>query len=126
METDILPFPIGIEYENLEFELEVLPEKIKGYDSYIYVGKKVKNFLNYPTEKLELIFHWDILQAVIIKQIDFNPKQKLLKYFEVIEENEKFSIYQNEEIQLYIIKASNNILYGKPDVISSILPTLLC
>lgn len=129
MKTDILPFPIGIEYSDLEFDLEILPDRIKGYDSYIYVGKEVKNFLNYPTDKIELIFFCDeYLQAVVIFLDKFNGKlnQELLKYFELVEENDDFSTFQNEEIQLYILKGSRAMLYGTPEVASLVYPTLLC
>ncbi|SMC81220.1 hypothetical protein [Moheibacter sediminis] len=129
MKTDILPFPIGMEYENLEFDLEILPDRIKGYDSYIYVGKEVKKFLNHSTDKIELIFYCDeFLQAVVIflDEIDPNLKQELLKYFELVEETDNLSTYQNEEIQLYTLKESRAIVYGNPDVISLVLSTLLC
>lgn len=129
MKTDILPFPIGMEYEDLEFDLEVLPDRIKGYDSYICVGKNIKNFLNYPTDKIELIFYCDeFLQAVVIflDELDISLKQDLLKYFELVEENDDFSTYQNEEIQLYLFKESRAIAYGNPEVASLIYPTLLC
>src|SRR5690606_11814516 len=129
MKTDILPFPIGMVYENLEFDLEVLPDRIKGFDSYIYIGKEVKNFLNYPTDKIELIFYCDeFLQAVVIflDKFDENLNLELLKYFELVEETDNFGTYQNEEIQLYIFKESRSILYGNPEVASLVYPTLLC
>src|SRR5690625_4542079 len=105
MKTDIFLFPIGMEYEDLEFDLEVLPDRIKGYDSYIYVGKDLKNFLNYPTDKIELIFHWEILVAIIIS-IEYNEADlhlELLKY----------------------LLLENKVIYGKPDVVSMLLSTLL-
>ena len=41
MKKDKLPFKIGEDYENWEFDLEVCSyDKIKGFDSYIYL----KNF----------------------------------------------------------------------------------
>src|SRR5690606_38061348 len=98
-------------------------------DSYIYVGKEVKKFLNYPTEKIELIFYWDIfLQAVIIflDEFDENLDQELLKHFELVEQNADFSTYQNDKIQLYVLKESSSILYGNPQMVSLVLPTLLC
>lgn len=64
MKTNI-PFQLGMEYENWEFDLEPINDKIKGYDSYIY-NKKI---LIYDIEviNIELIFHWDILVAVILE-----------------------------------------------------------
>lgn len=126
MKTDILPFPIGMEYEDLEFDLEVLPDRIKGYDSYIYVGKEVKNFLNNPTDKIELIFHWEILVAMIIS-VEYNEADlhfNLLKYFTLVEKKGNYNFYTNDEISL--ITVENNVIYGKPDVTFMLLSTLLC
>lgn len=125
MKTDILPFPIGMEYEDLEFDLEVLPERIKGYDSYIYVGKDLKNFLNYPTDKIELIFHWEILVAIIIS-LEYNEADlhfNLLKYLNFVEQKENYTFYTKNEINLITIE--NRVIYGKPDVVSMLLSTLL-
>lgn len=125
MKTDILPFPIGMEYEDLEFDLEVLPERIKGYDSYIYVGKDLKNFLNNPTDKIELIFHWEILVAIIIS-LEYNEADlhfNLLKYLNFVEQKENYTFYTKNEINLITIE--NRVIYGKPDVVSMLLSTLL-
>lgn len=126
MKTDILPFPIGKEYEDLEFDLEVLPDRIKGYDSYIYVGKDLKNFLNYPTDKIELIFHWEILVAIIIS-LEYSETDlhiELLKSFTLLEKKEKYTFYTNDEISL--ITLENMIIYGIPDEVSILYTTLLC
>ena|SRR5690606_308755 len=126
MKTDILPFPIGMEYEDLEFDLEILPDRIKGYDSYIYVGKEVKNFLNYPTEKIELIFHWEILVAIIIS-VEYNEADlhlDLLKYLTLVEQKENHTFYINDEISLITI--DNMVIYGKPDEVSILFTTILC
>jgi|SRR5690554_542156 len=61
-----LPFELGVDYEKLEFDLEITQDRIKGFDSYIYVGKRFNNFLNYPTDKTEFIFSFDILEVIII------------------------------------------------------------
>lgn len=126
MKTDILPFLIGMEYEDLEFDLEVLPDRIKGYDSYIFVGKEVKNFLNYPTEKIELVFHWEILVAIIIS-VEYSETDlhlDLLKYFTLVEKKENQTLYTKDEISLIILE--NKVIYGKPDVTFMLLSTLLC
>lgn len=62
-----IPFRIGMEYENWEFDLEILPDRLEGYDSYRYIGNELNNFLNYPIEETELIFSFEILVAIIIK-----------------------------------------------------------
>ena len=61
-----IPFKLGMQYENWEFDLEVENERIVGCDSYIYSGKKFNKFLNYNKFQTELLFNLDILEAVII------------------------------------------------------------
>lgn len=56
-----IPFKIGMYYEEVEFEVEVLNDRIIGYDSYLYVGNNFKDI------EIELIFYWDILVCVLIK-----------------------------------------------------------
>ncbi|UMB52617.1 hypothetical protein MKD41_09735 [Lutibacter sp. A64] len=65
MENTKLPFQIGEQYENWEFELEILPDRINGYDSYKYIGNEFKFFLNYLPDETELIFNLDILECVL-------------------------------------------------------------
>ncbi len=48
-------------YEEVEFEVEVLNDRIIGYDSYLYVGNNFKDI------EIELIFYWDILVCILIK-----------------------------------------------------------
>ena len=67
MKKDILPFHLGVEYENWEFDLEPTNNRIKGYDSYIYI-KEITVFGLKP-RKIELIFYWEILVVIIL---DFN------------------------------------------------------
>lgn len=67
MKKPSIPFKLGMGYENWEFDLEILPDRLEGYDSYRYIGNNFNNFLNYPTEETELIFSFEILVAVIIK-----------------------------------------------------------
>jgi len=67
MKTDILPFHLGMQYENWEFDLEPTNNRIKGYDSYIYI-KEITVFGIKP-RKIELIFYWELLVTIIL---DFN------------------------------------------------------
>jgi len=67
MKTDILPFHLGMQYENWEFDLELIKNRIKGYDSYIYI-KEITVFGIKP-RKIELIFYWELLVTIIL---DFN------------------------------------------------------
>lgn len=62
METNILPFQLGMEYENWEFDLEPIGDRIKGCDSYRYI-----NSFTLPGTKIrsiELIFQFDLLMVV--------------------------------------------------------------
>lgn len=71
-----IPFRIGYQYDNWELDLISIENRIKGsdlYSSYLWVGKKMKKFLNFTPDRAELIFHWDRLEIVIL---DFNRKPK--------------------------------------------------
>jgi hypothetical protein len=46
-----LPFKIDKQYENWEFELEALDDRLIGYQSYRYIGKEFNYFLNFTTHK---------------------------------------------------------------------------
>jgi len=37
MRKDNIPFKIGMQYENWEFNLDILPDRIKGLDSYLNI-----------------------------------------------------------------------------------------
>jgi hypothetical protein len=67
-----IPFRIDKQYENWQFELDSLPTRKNGYESYRYIGKKLNLFLNFSTTKSELIFNADYLTAVIITFEDNN------------------------------------------------------
>lgn len=66
MKKDKIPFKIGMQYENWEFNLDILPDRIKGLDSYLNIDESLNTFLNVRTDKTELIFSLDILEGVII------------------------------------------------------------
>ena len=75
MKKEILPFQIGEDYENWEFDLVVLNyERIPFYDSYLYVGG-VKKFLKIVPHKTELIFSFDILELVLITINTKDPRE---------------------------------------------------
>ncbi|WP_286422213.1 hypothetical protein [Myroides marinus] len=60
-------FLLGSQYQELEFSLEITKDRIKGYESYIYLSESLHNNLKEFKYEIELLYHWDILQAVIIK-----------------------------------------------------------
>lgn len=133
-----LPFEIGQEYENFEFDLEVLDiERIPNYDSYFYVGE-VKKFLNYVSDKTELIFHWDRLEVVILTflNIEMNTLENFkndLKYkyhFPIYEVQSNYEIYEyyKENLKLYLIWKKHKtliVLYGNSASLEEIYPNVL-
>src|SRR5690606_25100908 len=66
MKKDKIPFKIGMQYENWEFNLDILPDRIKGLDSYLNIDESLNTFLNVHIDRTELIFSLDILEGVII------------------------------------------------------------
>lgn len=58
---------LGSQYQELEFSLEITKDRIKGYESYIYLSESLHNNLKEFKYEIELLYHWDILHAVIIK-----------------------------------------------------------
>jgi hypothetical protein len=55
-----------MQYENWEFYLDILPDRIKGLDSYLNIDESLNNFLNVHSDKTEVIFSLDILEGVIL------------------------------------------------------------
>ncbi|AZI20726.1 hypothetical protein [Chryseobacterium taklimakanense] len=83
MKNKYLPFQIGEQYENWEFDLEYLQEeKIPGYDSYLYLWKKP--FLHIIPSRIELIFSLDILQVVIMT-CKFENLEQLNQFREILD-----------------------------------------
>jgi len=80
MNTNILPFKLGMEYENWEFDLEPVNDRINGYDSYTYIRKI--EISGIKPKCIELVFHWDILVAIIlqIKENDLSKAEKLIDF----------------------------------------------
>ncbi len=81
MKKDKIPFKIGMQYENWEFNLDILPDKIKGLDSYLNIDESLNTFLNVRTDKTELIFSLDILEGVII-----TFENRTLNFYKVLKE----------------------------------------
>lgn len=96
MKTDT-PFQLGMEYENWEFDLEPINDRIRGYDSYIYT-KKIVVFDVKPIG-IELIFYWDILIAVILKF----KESDILKIDKIILKSINTSISQNLKLIIRFI-----------------------
>lgn len=128
MKNIFLPFQIGEQYENWEFDLEILDvERIKGYDGYIYIREIV--FLGAIPRYVELIFLIDLLQIVI-----FNyelQKSDLRKIIETLDEKlmlknrlDKIVIYSIDvNLELWVINKESNsivVIYGIPCLLSQL------
>ena len=77
-----IPFKLGMQYDNWEFDLELAHDRLQGCDSYIYIGKKFNKFLNYHKYETELIFNLDTLEAILISfensNSDYNELYEIL------------------------------------------------
>lgn len=107
MDTIKLPFQIGEQYEDWEFELDILLDRIKGYDSYKYIGEEVKFFLNYLPDEIELIFNLDILECVLLVFKDLTEEQL---------ENLKISVKNEEGVKLILKSNTVYLIYGLTDL----------
>lgn len=119
-----IPFKLGMQYDNWEFELEVTQDRLQGFDSYIYIGEQFNKFLNISTDETELLFSLDILEAVIITYKDkdsqfyksvnlITTRNKEVKHYFYTEEFTKFDaqiscVYKSNKV--YIIYASNSLI----------------
>lgn len=103
-----LPFSIGEQYENWEFELDIIPEIIKGHDSYLYIGDNFN--LKKDTAKYELLFSLDILGAVIITY-----KSELT----IIESNLDL-LFKNVSYRKLLLKEKLIIIYGLENIVELI------
>jgi len=56
-----------MQYENWKFNLEPIPDKSKGRDSYKYIGKEKFYYYGFEAQEIELTFELDILVEVKIK-----------------------------------------------------------
>lgn len=131
MRKDQVPFRIGEDYENWEFDLEICNyDKIKGFDSYIYL--KNFNFLEIIPLQTELLFSFDILELVImtINTKDHREMGKLIDlmtktFGDYIEYEQEFSsacVYKLEDsnqiwLIYYPLKDKAYITYGSPKLI---------
>ena len=120
MEKENLPFLLGLDYEQWEFNLEVLnKEDILGMDNYLYLEDI--SFLGVVPKSVEMLFSLDILQVVrIIYEFD-NQKELdkfykgLVEYFNNIKLVHKDKIvYFIEDIEIWIIPKSDciEVVYG--------------
>ena len=110
MKKDLLPFDIGEDYENWEFDLEVRTfDKIKGFDSYIYLNNF--KFLDVIPLHTELLFSFDILELVIMT-INTKDHREMGKLIDLM--TKTFGNYMEYEQEIfsacvYKLKESNQV-----------------
>ena len=121
MEKENLPFLLGLDYEQWEFNLEVLnKEDILGMDSYLYLEDI--SFLGAVPKSVEMLFSLDILQVVRIIY-EFDNQKELNKFYKGLAEYFKNNIkllykdkmaYLIEDIEIWIIPKSDciEVVYG--------------
>lgn len=80
MKNPFFSFELGMQYEDWEFDLEQINDRIDGYDSYIYIREI--EILEFKPPCIELIFHWDILVAIIIQinEYDLKKAENLIEF----------------------------------------------
>ncbi|NDI98732.1 hypothetical protein GWA97_06560 [Flavobacterium sp. LaA7.5] len=134
MEQLNLPFRLGMDYEELEFDLEIMPDRIQGYDSYIYLGE-FNNFLNYNTDRIELLFRMDVLEGIIIS-LPLKKSEDIAAQLEnlsgnlntIIQYNCKlYRFYNNSPVSCITLINNNNsyILISNNNLISPLFTSLL-
>lgn len=128
-----LPFKIDKQYENWQFELDALDDRLPGYHSYSYIGEQLNYFLNYPTESTELIFNGDYPTAVIlILKISTGNELDDLFHFLVhykateIRTDEDFRLFKFGQVQYCVTpipdKGELVFIYSKSCLCKSIYP----
>lgn len=108
MKTTFLPFQIGEQYENWEFDLDYLKEeRIKGLDSYLYIKKSF--FLQYNARRIELIFALDILEVVIMT-FEFQSFSELNQFREALQRTfgKKVNL-QDEDLKSIVFKLTDEL-----------------
>lgn len=131
-----LPFKIDKQYENWQFELDALDDRLPGYHSYSYIGEQLNYFLNYPTDSTELIFNGDYLTAVILT-LKISTGNELDDLFHFLVQSKTIEIRADEDFRLFRFgkvlyclttnpeKKEILFIYGKPSFMQYHLDLLL-
>lgn len=87
MKIDFIPFQIGEDYENWEFDLEPIDLSLKKpYDQYIYFKKDIKELFGLEIQLIYLYFSLDILFKV---EVIFKSKNQVQDFIYLATELEK-------------------------------------
>lgn len=115
-----IPFRLNMQFENWEFDLDFLPSRIKGYESYKYRKKINTTYFGDAIKKFELLFNADILTAVIIN-LNMSSLPIFLSLKELIIAKKKTEIitigriecYKNGRYVYYFSENESVVIYGK-------------
>jgi hypothetical protein len=115
-----IPFRLNMQFENWEFDLDFLPSRIKGHDSFKYRKKLNTTYFGNNIKKFELLFNADILTAVIIN-LNTSSLPLLVNLKKLLIENNKTEIIKIQEIECYkkgryiyyVSENRNMLIYGK-------------
>ena len=127
-----IPFRLNMQFENWEFDLDFLPSRIKGYDSFKYRKKLNTTYFGNNIKKFELMFNADILTAVIIN-LNTSSLPLLVNLKLLIIENKKTEVIRIEEIECfkngryiyYVSENKNRVIYGKVEFMKRYISVLL-
>lgn len=87
MKIDFIPFLIGMQYENWEFDLKPINLSFKiSYDQYIYFKKDIKELFGLEIQLIYLYFSLDILFKV---EIIFKSRNQVQDFIYLATELEK-------------------------------------
>ena len=87
MKIGFIPFQIGMQYENWEFDLEPINLSFKiSYDQYIYFKKDIKELFGLEIQLIYLYFSLDILFKV---EIIYKSKNQVQDFIYLATELEK-------------------------------------
>ena len=107
MKQDILPFKIGMQYENWEFSLEPInEERSEGFDSYLCFEKLLCEFI-LPVY-LELLFSLDILK-VIVYVVVIEKGEELRQLRVILEERFRHKFFKRYNSRIEILNISESI-----------------
>ena len=78
-ELEKIPFKIGEEYENWEFDLEVVEDEDE-LEKYLYIKEDIKSLFGLDVAEIYLCFNFDILKSVefVFKSGDLGQMKFLL------------------------------------------------
>lgn len=124
-------FILGAEYEELEFELSVLPERLLGVDSYLYTGERFNTELKEFKFNIELLYEWELLKALIITfETGTLPSLEAVRNsftmsFEEDTPEIRKGIYRNSQLNktIYLIEQETHsiLLIGTSNILRNLL-----